>query len=191
VAAGRTELDNDLARALMNKGNALAALQRLGEALAAYDAAIAIRQRLVAAGRTELDNDLAAALMNKGLLLETRHQTHDALECYSRGIAIREKLFRAGAAWLAADLIKGCWIRFDLCRQTTVWELAAGDVQRALLVVSRCAEAGHFSAPAQREWSNFIHALRRLSSEERQDLFAWLGANADTVRRLIEGSAEG
>ena len=52
---GRTELANELAMALMNKGNARRNLGRPDEAVAAHDAAIAIRRELVERqGRAEL-----------------------------------------------------------------------------------------------------------------------------------------
>jgi hypothetical protein len=69
VEAGRDELANDLASALMNRGVALRGLGRLAEAVGAYDEAIRILRAQVEAGRGELANDLAMALMNKALLL--------------------------------------------------------------------------------------------------------------------------
>ena len=62
-ADGRQELANALASVLMNKGNALDILGQLAEALASYDAAIAIVQRLVEVeGRRALAGGLAMAL---------------------------------------------------------------------------------------------------------------------------------
>jgi CHAT domain-containing protein len=68
-----------LAGVLSNHGNALQKLGRLDQAVAAYDAAIAIREDLVhTQGRRELANDLAAALMNKGNALQALGRLDEA-----------------------------------------------------------------------------------------------------------------
>jgi tetratricopeptide (TPR) repeat protein len=103
---GRAELANDLAAALMNKGNALQGLGRLAEAVGCYDEAIAARRRLVHdEGRAELANDLAAALMNKGNALLGLGRPGEALGCYDEAIAARRRLVHdEGRAELANDL---------------------------------------------------------------------------------------
>ena len=50
VEGGRAELANDLANALMNKGNALQGLGQLPAAVTVYDEAIAILRKLVEGG---------------------------------------------------------------------------------------------------------------------------------------------
>jgi tetratricopeptide (TPR) repeat protein len=77
VDRGRTELAYDLASALANTGDALRSQGKLAEAIAAFDRAIDIRQKLVDGGRTELANNLATALVNKSNAL----REHGDLYC--------------------------------------------------------------------------------------------------------------
>jgi hypothetical protein len=191
VAAGRTELENDLAAALSNKGVALNDLKRFSEASSALDAAIAIRRRLVEGGRTELESDLATALMNKGVALKQTWQMDAAFESFSCGIAVLEQHFQRGATFLAADLIKACRVCFDLCRQVQQWPAAAEDLLKAMDVYSTVGEAGEITPPVQREFGDFIQALHRLSPDEREQVFAALGDNADPIREILEDTAEG
>ncbi|MBL8296636.1 MAG: tetratricopeptide repeat protein, partial [Bryobacterales bacterium] len=95
---------NDLARALMNQGNALRKLGRLKAGLAAYDEAIRIYRRLVEEeSRGELANDLATALHN--LALAREDQGHpQALAAAREAREIRERLVAEGWAHLAGDL---------------------------------------------------------------------------------------
>jgi tetratricopeptide (TPR) repeat protein len=89
----RRELENVLAGALMNGGNALSGLQRLLEAVKDHDAAIAILRRLVEEeDRRELENDLAAALINRGVALLRLQRLPEAVEDYDAAIAILRRL---------------------------------------------------------------------------------------------------
>ena len=77
---------NSLAGAHMNKGNALQGLQRLEDAVGAYDAAIEImsglRSRLGDATPPAFLNSLAAAHMNKGNALQGLQRLDKARACY-------------------------------------------------------------------------------------------------------------
>jgi tetratricopeptide (TPR) repeat protein len=190
VAAGRTELESHLALALRNKGVTLRQHNRLGEAIGVYDATVALLQRLVDAGRTELEIDLATALIHKGLTLEQARQMDAAFESYSRGIALREQHFVGGVIYLAGDLIEAHRLRFGLCRQVQQWPVAAEDLLRALSVTSAGSEADEVTIFVQREFDNFIQAIRDLSAEEQEHLFVALGDNADAIRRLLERPTE-
>ncbi|MCY7346482.1 MAG: tetratricopeptide repeat protein, partial [Pyrinomonadaceae bacterium] len=77
----------------MNKGVALYSQGALTEAIAEYDKAIEIRERLVNdENRGELSNELAAAYMNKGVALVSQGALIEAIAEYDRAIAIRERL---------------------------------------------------------------------------------------------------
>ena len=93
----RSDLANELAAVVMNRGTVLRDLGRPGDAVAAYDEAIAIRRGLVAGGRTELANGLASALMNRGNALRDLGRLAEA-------IAIRRGLVAGGRTELANDL---------------------------------------------------------------------------------------
>jgi tetratricopeptide (TPR) repeat protein len=119
---GRMELENDLAGALMNKGNALWALGRFEEAIDYYDEAIGIYRRLVEVeGRVELENELAMALINKGIALWALGRHKEAIDCHDEAIKIRRRLVEVEgrvelADYLATALInKGIALR-DLGR---------------------------------------------------------------------------
>ena len=103
---GRTELANDLAVTLNNKGNALDTLGRAGEALEAHAEAERIRRRLVEEeGRTELANDLARTLNNKGIALAALGRAGDALEAFAEAERIWRRLVEEeGRTELANDL---------------------------------------------------------------------------------------
>jgi len=93
VKEGRKELENYLAGALVNKGNALSDLGRLDEAIDCYDEAIGICQRLVEIeGRKELENYLASALVNKGVALSDLGRLDEAIVCYDEAIGIYQRL---------------------------------------------------------------------------------------------------
>jgi tetratricopeptide (TPR) repeat protein len=103
---GGVELANDLAAALMNKGNALLLLGHHKEAIDCYDEAIEIRRRLVEVeGRVELENDLASALMNKGNALSYLGHPKEAIDCYEEAIGIYRRLVEVeGRVELENDL---------------------------------------------------------------------------------------
>jgi len=90
---GRKELENYLAGALVNKGNALFSLGRHSEAIGCYDEAIKVYRRLVEVeGRKELENDLAGALVNKGNALFSLGRHSEAIGCYDEAIKVYRRL---------------------------------------------------------------------------------------------------
>jgi tetratricopeptide (TPR) repeat protein len=103
---GRVELANYLAKALMNKGNALSALGHHNEAIDCYNEAIEIYRRLVEIeGRVELANYLAMALMNKGAALRDLGRHREAIDCYEEAIGIFKRLVEVeGRVELGNDL---------------------------------------------------------------------------------------
>jgi tetratricopeptide (TPR) repeat protein len=97
---GQWELENDLARALMNKGVALSALGRHEEAIDYYDEAIGIYRRLVEVeGRVELENDLAGALMNKGVALSLLGRLKEAIDCHDEASGLEGVWLKLKGGW--------------------------------------------------------------------------------------------
>src|SRR5207302_372690 len=95
---------NDLAAAHMNRGNALQGQQRFREAVAAYDRAVGLFERLVAAAGGEdqavreqpgLVNDLASAHMNRGSALAGQQRFGEAVAAYDRAVGLFERLVAA------------------------------------------------------------------------------------------------
>jgi tetratricopeptide (TPR) repeat protein len=100
----RLEVENHLASVYNNKGIALDSLGKLNEAIAEYDKAILILERLVDGGRTELANDLASALMNKGVSLYSLGKLNEAIAEYDKAILSYKRLVDGGRTELANDL---------------------------------------------------------------------------------------
>jgi tetratricopeptide (TPR) repeat protein len=92
-AARAVDRREQVAGALMNRGNALRSLGRLEEAVAAYDDSIALYRALVEQEhRRELRNDLARALMNRGSALADLGRLEEAVAAYDESIAIYRAL---------------------------------------------------------------------------------------------------
>jgi tetratricopeptide (TPR) repeat protein len=95
----RPGMRNDLAGALMNRGNALWSLGRLDEAVASYDEVIGLRRALLAALGEQappgMRNDLATALMNRGNALWSLGRLDEALASYDEAIGLWRALLAA------------------------------------------------------------------------------------------------
>jgi tetratricopeptide (TPR) repeat protein len=105
VLSGRTEIENELAKAYMNLGNALCYLTRYEEAVEEYKKTIEIKERLVLSGRTEIENELAGAYVSLGNAL--RYLTHyeEAVKKYKKAMEIIERLVERSQFWLYPDLL--------------------------------------------------------------------------------------
>jgi tetratricopeptide (TPR) repeat protein len=183
---GRAELANDLAKALVNKGNALQGLGGLAEAVACYDEAIAVRRRLVKdEGRAELANDLAKALVNKALLLEKQEQWQDALEHYEEAVRCQEACLAAGMTHLLPDLVRTLRYRIATLLDLGRWAEAADDVVRALDHAAPALQADPPEA-LLRERDALVETLRQRSDEEREQVLAALGKWAVVVNGWLD-----
>jgi tetratricopeptide (TPR) repeat protein len=185
---GRTELANDLASALMNKGVALDSQGRLGEAVVVYDQAIAIRTRLVEQeGRSELANDLAKALMNKALVLEKQEQWADALACYEQAIRWCEACVQAGMVHLLGELLQNIRYRMmtflDLGRR----DEAAADVVRLLDHAAPALQSGAPPEAVMEELNALVGLLRGLPDDAWNEVEAGLGSWGEVVRSWVRG----
>ena len=182
---GRKELENDLAAALVGKGNALSQMGRLSEAINCFDEAIGIYQRLVEVeGRRELENDLAMALMNKGNALSELGHLGEALQHYDEGIGLWEEMMREGKVHVAPSLIKGLGNRFELKKQMGDWEGAAEDVRKVLNCVALFS--GSLPEALKMRLDEFCQRLRQLTEEEWKALASALGEDAELVRQLMQ-----
>ena len=95
-AEGRRKLANELVMACVNKASTLSDLGDNGDAVALYDRAIAIYERLVQReGRRELANVLATAYLNKANAVGALGDNRAAVALYDRAIAIYERLVEA------------------------------------------------------------------------------------------------
>lgn len=92
------DLEGRLARALTNRGNALAKQDRFDEAIASYDEAIALDRALLetlgSEAPPELRQDLALALNNRGAALQDQGRFDDAIAAFNEAIALRHALLK-------------------------------------------------------------------------------------------------
>jgi serine/threonine protein kinase len=108
VAAGRTELEREVAELAVYKAFVHEATRDVAGALVMYDQAIAICERLVnQEGRHELAGDLARNYMNKAIAVRALGDNREAVRLYDQAIAIRERLVnQEGRRELANDLAR-------------------------------------------------------------------------------------
>ena len=188
----QTYLANDLARTYINKGNALLNLTRMAEAFAEYDKAIAILERLVhQEQQTHLASDLALAYMNKALVLERQSDFDEALACYEK--SQQGWTFCVGHLnmfWVVPDLLKTLRYRLMTLLQLQLWSTAAGEIMRFRALFTNYIEREGIDEglkeAARNEMVEMISKLRALSSEQRELLYAELGADSESVRSLID-----
>lgn len=118
---------------LVNKGNALIGLERFGEAMAAYEAAIALHP----------EADHAPAYVNLGVYLESLKRDDEAAEVYRKAIALDPTLPEA-------------WGNLGIAR------LRTGRSEEALEALDRAVELRPDYADAWTNRGTALQALRRL-----------------------------
>jgi tetratricopeptide (TPR) repeat protein len=178
VQAGRAELANDLAVAIMNRGVALDSLGRLEEAVSACDEAIAILRALVQAGRAELANDLAGAIMNRGNALQQLGRLEAAVSACDEAIAIRRALVQAGRAELANDLASALLKKAFVLERMQDWQRALECYREAIAWWEACVRAG------MRHLSPALLKAVRCRLMTFLDLSRWEEAAEDVLRFL-------
>jgi tetratricopeptide (TPR) repeat protein len=182
VQAGRAELANGLATAVMNKGVSLWNLGRNEEALTGYDEAIAILRPLVQAGRPELAKDLAAAVMNKALVLEKTGQIEEALLCYEESISLLERcVTRMGMQHLLPDLMRACRYRLMTLLELKRWRPAADDVRRFHSYLALVSDLAAIPNAVAEELRQLVMVLRGISSGDKDALRVALGEDAQIL----------
>ena len=187
VEGGRSELENDLAAALNNRGNALYALGRGEEALKDYGKAIDIFTRLVEGGRSELENDLAGALSNRGNALDALGRGEEALKDLGKAIDIFTRLVEGGRSGLENDFAGALSNRGNALDALGRGEEALKDYGKAIDIFTRLVEGGRSGlendlATALSNRGTTLGALGR-GEEALKDL----GKAVDIRTRLVEG----
>jgi tetratricopeptide (TPR) repeat protein len=187
---GQKELANYLARALVNKGNALWVLGRPKEAIDCYSETIGIYRRSVEVkGRAELVDFLVLmmTLMNMGDVLRQMGYLDEALECSEKAIGVYRHLVEVErgvelANYLARALMnKGVvlWALGRLKEAIDCYDEAIG-IFKHLVEIEKKAELVDFLAMALINKGNALLYLGRL--KEAIDCYD----EAMIYRRLVE-----
>jgi len=146
----RDDLRNSKAAMLIFKGNALADLTKLNEALVEYDMAIAMYERLVNEEQQgPLANSLAGAYMNKSTALWDLRKLNEALVESNKAIAIRERLVNEEQqAHLADDLAAAYVNKAISLRGLTKLDEALGEYDKAIAIYERLVNEERQAPPA-------------------------------------------
>jgi tetratricopeptide (TPR) repeat protein/CHAT domain-containing protein len=138
---GRTNLADELAGALINKGVALRQLGELRQAVQEYEEAIAIYRRLVEVeGRTKLANDLAGAIMNKGIVLADLGELREAVQEYEQAVIIYRLVEQEGRAEFANDLATALTNMGNALRRLGRLREAVQEFEQAIAIRRRLVE---------------------------------------------------
>ena len=206
-----SELRNDLAAAYMNLGNALADHGDLGGALAAYDAAMAVRKDLreLLEPRGEwtpaLRNDFANVYMNRGVTLVDQGKLAAAVMAYDAAIVIMSSLrdlLEPYGQWspeLSNDLAGAHMNRGNALLQQGQPAGAVEDFEAAIAVRNDLREllepSGEWS-PSLRDELAIVHANRGLALSDQGNLAGAVAACDAAIaimselRELLEPSGE-
>jgi serine/threonine protein kinase len=164
VAGGRREWEEALATLCVHKAFVHAAVDDSPSAVASYDRAIAIRERLVEQeGRRELANDLANACMNKANAVADLGDNRAAVALYDRAIAIRERLVeQEGRRELQGDLAVVMAFRADVLVQLGERKQAQTDAHKAVAILqAEVARTGRADFQRILNWAR-KHLSKRL-----------------------------
>jgi len=139
---GRSELANDLAMSLNNRGNALKDQGKLVEAMADYNKAVEIHTRLVEQeGRSDLANELAASLNNRGNALKDQGKLAEAMADYNKAVEIHTRLVeQEGRSDLANDLAGSLNNRSNALKDQGKFADAFADCDKAVAIYTRLVE---------------------------------------------------
>src|SRR5204863_366370 len=120
----------------------LRVLTRLPEAVAEYDIAIRIRERLVnVEQQAHLANDLATAYMNKGVALDSLRRLPQALAGYDNALEIRARWVNVEQqAHLANDLAMAYMNKALVLEKQRDWERALSCYENCLQARTFCVE---------------------------------------------------
>ena len=156
IAAGRKDLREDLANLSGEKAFVHESAEDLPGAVAQYDRAIEIRERLVnQEGRRELANDLADTYQNKAIEVATLGDNRAAVDLYDRAIAVYERLVnQEGRRELRGDLARTTVYRAKTLLTLGEQDRARADARRAVAVLKEEVEqTGRADLKAVLDWA--------------------------------------
>lgn len=158
---GQQELDDvDLASHCVDTGNKLVRRGALSDAIAAYDRAIQIRERLLADGRVEVEDVLAASYVSKALAVRQGSAPDDAVGLFNRALALYEGLIKRGRRDLSVDRAQALAHRAKLIAPTRPDE-ARRDARIAVAVLE--------------------NEVKKTGRADLRALLAWARRNLDSV----------
>ena len=159
----------------LNLGLALDSLGKLNEAIAEYDKAIEIYEKLVEAGRSELANDLAKTYMNKGNALEQQNNSAEAVAMFGQAIELWERDLQLGFAQNLPNLVKALRIRVKSLIKLKDWENIAVDAINSLSLFANFTQdenlSEHFKQQIGEEFGGLLYQIKQLSSDNREKIF--------------------
>jgi tetratricopeptide (TPR) repeat protein len=152
--------DVDLASHCVDTANRMIRTGALSDAIAAYDRAIQIRERLVAEGRVEVEDVLAASFVSKALAVRQGRTPDDAVELFDRALALYEGLIKRGRRDLSVDRAQALAHRAKLIAPTRPDE-ARRDARIAVTVLE--------------------NEVKKTGRNDLRALLAWARRNLDSV----------
>ncbi len=180
-----------MAAAYMNKGNALARLGKLEEAIAEYNEAIKIRERLVnELNQDQYANDLAEAYMNKGYTVSLLGELSEATKICGTAISLWEESLQTGKIQNLPNLIKTFQIRTEVFIKLEDWQNVGVDVEKAFMFSLPKLKSENFSEHhkwlIRQEIDKIIYYLKEVSPANREKVYANLGEWCEHVKGLVE-----
>jgi tetratricopeptide (TPR) repeat protein len=176
----------------MNKGNVLADLKKLDQALVEYDKAIAIGEILVnEEQQMHLAIGLAVAYLNKAVTLKEQAAFEEALVFYAKSISMRELCIgELNMYWTVPDLLQVLRYRLSTLFALERWATAATELKDFLSRFKAYLKDDSIDASlkesAQEEFTELSTRLRGLPPKQLKNLYAELGADAAEVRSMVE-----
>jgi len=153
------------AQALGNKGAALGDMDRHGDAIECYDAAIAIYRRLAEPGAdADLIGSYAVSLMNKGWALINQGRQKQGFPCHEEALRLRRQLAADGHDEILPDIARSLY-----------------NIGEGYFRTERFARA----LPAFDEGESILRGLVKANNPDSEEALAYLlAARADTLQML-------
>jgi tetratricopeptide (TPR) repeat protein len=168
VREGRDDLRNDLAMTRMNLGNVMQKQGRLEGAVAEYQGAREIYERLVREGRDDLRNDRATTRMNLGSALNKQGRVAEAVAEFLAAREIYDRLVREGRDDLREEVSRTRMNLGIALKKQGLLEEAVAEYQAAGEIYERLVGEGQLKVVASlaRCWFNALKAATNSSEEE-------------------------